>query len=694
MACEGALPAVGEAGRRSAKGNELFMMRRPIDRSDGTAQTCVVITVDTEPDDAWTNHQNPSVRNVRELLRLQRLLDEFGAKATLLVTYRVIEDGGAMAVLERLVSESGAEVGAHLHPWETPPFLESGLDTRYPTYPHELPLSLFEDKMAILTERITARFGRPTSYRAGRWGLVAEHLPVLERLGYQVDTSVTPLIDWRSKLGIPRSEGGRGGVDYRRAPHQPYHPSYHDVTRPGEARIVEWPVSVGFTRLTPDAVRRAYGGIPVLVQRVLRRTEIMRPVWAIPPEHSSERLVRMAANELRREPATLNIAFHSSELMVDGSPRSRTRELVDRTFVRIEGLLRMLSSNGCCQFPTLADATRSCAVIAAATTRRPGPPCDSQDRLPQGPLHASNSRVRDLVYILSPSYSGSTLLTFLLGTHPHIATIGELKATAMGDVDKYVCSCGALIRQCPFWRRVTAELSRHGVQFDVSDFGTHFAAHAHWLADRLLRARVRGPAFELARTVGIQLQPRCRSTVRRVLEKNQALIEVITKIQRGRLFLDASKDPVRLKHLLESRYWNIKVIHLIRDGRGTSYSYMRHHKAPMAKAARAWHLHQTECDRMIGRLPQNSSIKVHYEHLCVDRKRELARIFRCLRVDPSEWVRDFRSNEHHILGNNPMRLAPTAAVVLDERWRAALTPQELRVFDAVAGKLNRVYGYE
>ena len=40
----------------------------------------------------------------------------------------------------------------------------------------------------------------------------------------------------------------------------------------------------------------------------------------------------------------------------------------------------------------------------------------------------------DLVYILSPSYSGSTLLTFLLNTHPEIATIGELKAQALGNL--------------------------------------------------------------------------------------------------------------------------------------------------------------------------------------------------------------------------------------------------------------------
>jgi len=32
----------------------------------------------------------------------------------------------------------------------------------------------------------------------------------------------------------------------------------------------------------------------------------------------------------------------------------------------------------------------------------------------------------DVLYLMGHGYSGSTLLTFLLGSHPQIATIGEL----------------------------------------------------------------------------------------------------------------------------------------------------------------------------------------------------------------------------------------------------------------------------
>ena len=66
----------------------------------------------------------------------------------------------------------------------------------------------------------------------------------------------------------------------------------------------------------------------------------------------------------------------------------------------------------------------------------------------------------DLVYIASPSYSGSTLLTFLLNAHRDVATMGELKWGPI-DLETYCCSCGELLTACPFWqdvaRRVEAE---------------------------------------------------------------------------------------------------------------------------------------------------------------------------------------------------------------------------------------------
>ena len=54
---------------------------------------------------------------------------------------------------------------------------------------------------------------------------------------------------------------------------------------------------------------------------------------------------------------------------------------------------------------------------------------------------------------------------------------------------------------------------------------------------------------------------------------------------------------------------------------------------------------------------------------------------------------DFRSKGPHVIGNG-MRMDSTSDIRLDERWRQELSQDDLRVFDSVAGPLNRQYGYE
>jgi hypothetical protein len=230
--------------------------------------------------------------------------------------------------------------------------MASGLDRRYASFPHELPLGLFEEKLSCLTDCLGERFGRPRSYRAGRWGIAAEHLGVLERLGYQVDTSVLPLEDFRKTWGIPASEGGKGGVDFRFAPCVPYHPSQSDIARLGASRVVEVPVTATFPRWTPGWVRDSYWAIPSAVRRALRRLTGLEPLWAKAAGHGARRWPDLlAALRTGREPV-INVAVHSSEMATGGSPYTRTHGDTDRVFERIRRMLELAATDLAVRFMT------------------------------------------------------------------------------------------------------------------------------------------------------------------------------------------------------------------------------------------------------------------------------------------------------------------------------------------------------
>lgn len=295
-------------------------------------------------------------------------------------------------------------------------------------------------------------------------------------------------------------------------------------------------------------------------------------------------------------------------------------------------------------------------------------------------------------YIASPSFSGSTLLTFLLNAHPEVCTVGELKA-GMPDGYNYICSCGLRLRDCGFWRRVVEEHARVGRPLDLNDFRMRFERQPSRWVGKVLGARVRSPLFELARDAAVAVLPPLRSARARTLENIETFARVVTRMTGARVFLDGSKDPFRLKYLAGLKGFRLKVIRMYRDARGVTNSTMRNENQSAESAARSVRDVSVQLDRMEARLPPADYIKVYYEQLCREPQPTLDRLYCFLDLDPARAAADYRSAEHHIMGNR-MRLCSSSEIRLDEKWRHELTPEDLEVFERIAGHVNRAAGYE
>ena len=312
-----------------------------------------------------------------------------------------------------------------------------------------------------------------------------------------------------------------------------------------------------------------------------------------------------------------------------------------------------------------------------------------------------------LAYILAASHSGSTLLAMLLGSHRETCTVGELKAMSLGDPERYPCSCGELIKSCPFWNEVSARMAHRGMSFTVTDAGTNYGSGTSRYTRRLLKPLYRRPFLEAIRDAALRLSPSWRRRLPELHARNAALVETICDITGARIVVDSSKIALRLKYLFDGGL-DIKVVRLIRDGRAVALTYMNPGKyagrmtdgsngsfaqvMPMKEAAYRWRRSNEEAECLLTELDPAQWTELRYEEYCADPTATMNRVFEALELDPSEATRDFRSVEHHVVGNM-MRLDTTSAVSLDERWRDVLTPEDINVFDRVAGDLNRRYGY-
>ena len=319
-----------------------------------------------------------------------------------------------------------------------------------------------------------------------------------------------------------------------------------------------------------------------------------------------------------------------------------------------------------------------------------------------------------LIYILSASHSGSTLLASLLANHPSVCTVGELKLTSLGDVGQYRCSCRALIEHCPFWLGIQQDMCCRGFSFSVGNAGTDLGTAATRYVQGLLRPLHRGPLLEWLRDRALALSSQWRVQLPQIQMRNAALASCISLRTGKPILVDSSKIAIRLKYLLRNPGLDVRVIRLVRDGRGVALTYTDParfadaqdpqlrgggnggdritERLSFAEAVWEWRRSTEEADAVLAGLPHDHWTEVRYEVLCSHPQETLERLFLFLGLDAAPGFTPQRSEEHHIIGNG-MRFDTSCDVVLDDRWKSVLTDRELQTFNTIAGPISRRLGY-
>jgi hypothetical protein len=289
-------------------------------------QKTFCVTIDTEPDcDVHWNRAKPaSFESV--LVGIARVLrplwDKYAVKPVYFVSPEVLADSNCCQVLKNEMG-FGAEVGAHLHSEYIEPQRKhedfAGTSSKeYPCFAYDSRTEY--EKIQNLTQLIRAKLGTvPVSYRAARYGADLDTIESIEKLGYKVDSSVTPGIDW----------SGQDGPDHSRAPDQPYFISEDDYYCAGDSKILEVPITIRGKRfaLLPDRW---------FFYRWLR------------PTHMTALEMRVLTDEfLRRyDNPVLNMMFHSMEVIPKRTPFVRT-EFGRKMFLsRLERILQYLCGAG------------------------------------------------------------------------------------------------------------------------------------------------------------------------------------------------------------------------------------------------------------------------------------------------------------------------------------------------------------
>ncbi len=194
----------------------------------------LVLTIDVEEEGLFTGRYPAGpvpTENVSRLRMLGPLFSRLGIRPTLLVTHAVASCRVHQELLLRLSEEWGAEIGAHLHPWNTPPIVAQPFPEPVPL--EWMPRELLKAKLDTLLEAIGEMGVRPFSFRMGRFNLGPKMLTVLREKAIRVDSSIAPGREYP------------GGPGHLVASSDPYFPDPEDVCIPGASGILEAPITLG-----------------------------------------------------------------------------------------------------------------------------------------------------------------------------------------------------------------------------------------------------------------------------------------------------------------------------------------------------------------------------------------------------------------------------------------------------------------
>ncbi len=303
----------------------------------------LVISVDVEEEGLFCGqyHRKPlGVKNVAHLRRIECVSKEFGFPFTLLAAYPVACDRSCQDVLLFWRNELGAEIGAHLHPWNTPPFEDLA-------YPEPIPSDLFP--MPLLSAKLESLIAAlhdnlqvvPTAFRMGRFNFGAQVRSLLPRYGFRVDSSIVAL-----RLAD-------GGPDQFLPPSDPFWLRYNQEYPPVlEAPVTMVPISQRSSRIVDHLAHV----LPRQEANLILRGFRIAAVLSINPAWHPLAAMKLAAHlHRRRGGQVLHMFLHSSELAPGATPQYPSEAAARRLVRKIRAFLDWLVRTGPVHGVTLSE---------------------------------------------------------------------------------------------------------------------------------------------------------------------------------------------------------------------------------------------------------------------------------------------------------------------------------------------------
>jgi hypothetical protein len=288
-----------------------------------------------------------------------------------------------------------------------------------------------------------------------------------------------------------------------------------------------------------------------------------------------------------------------------------------------------------------------------------------------------------IIYIMGYGRSGSTLLDIILGNNPKIESLGEVAFYYNKYMDQdNLCSCSKSLSNCQFWSQVNMKHAIYVFPLKPWDLYSFICKVENILSLPLL-------IFNLLPF----------RTVEGYRKHMQGFFRAVMETSGRKVLIDSSKStrtkigrPVAMKKICG---FDIKIIHLVRDGRGIMFSRLKGKNQLLEKgmnddkwagpyfATISWLITNLTSLLVEFLYFRGKTLRVNYEDIVSNYKQEIQRISRFIGVNLDNVIETIEQNMElkvgHNVGGNRIRLEKKVTLKKDFEWQDKL-PYHYQIF--------------
>lgn len=269
------------------------------------------------------------------------------------------------------------------------------------------------------------------------------------------------------------------------------------------------------------------------------------------------------------------------------------------------------------------------------------------------------------VFLLSSSYSGSTLLSLLVNTHPAIAGLGDTYPVQGFEYADEVCTCKRPLKDCPFWDHLI-----HSVQETDGNIKEFKDLYSYPLS-QLPKARsfvgyINFLFFKSLPSIFI------KKLFPVFINMDKKFVDTILKYDDSSIYFDGSKLLPRLE-IIKKLYPNTKIIHLLKDPRAyifsctNKYKKQKNYKIELSK----WIMYNRIAANY-GRQYPEKYLRIYYHDLVRYPKASMAKIGDFLNVSSNGFkLTNIDFEQLHLVGNS-VRMNFEGIENKEAQWKNAM----------------------